>query len=82
MERLQFNISLRYFRRLARPKKQAAFSAQGLYLGEEEIMEDEQEIDEYYFNVGKLPINEEILETAMQQIKARVRQKLTQVGCM
>lgn len=80
-QRIQFNISLRHFKRRHFPKKVPQFcNLTYKKLPDVEVMEDERELDEFYARWDKLPLTKANFDEAWKALGVRVKHKLTQEG--
>ena len=78
-KRLQFNVSMTLFHALKTPRR-VIVPCPIMGRKEELVLEDEQELDQFYLDMKQIPISEEAFNKAFDQLKAMFKYNLNKNG--
>ncbi len=82
-ERIQLNVALAHFTKLNEPRKQPVFDRHSdRFLGHELVLEHEQELEQHYLEIKRLPVREEHVDAMLRQMNEIVKYELKKRGFM
>ena len=80
-QRLQFNMALAYFERLARPLDKPEYHpVTKQFMGNRLVLESEKELDQWYFEFKRFPLTEDMVDHAFKQMSTMVKHYMKKEG--
>lgn len=81
-QRVQFNFALTHFTRLDQPRVVKQRNPLDGKIYDNLVLENEQELDQWYFEFKKFPLPEDVVEKALAQVIEQIKHEMRSKGFM